>query len=144
MGTAWSKILVSGTSDRGFKSHPPHYAMVGLTTLAEILNRHVRLFNDGVRTGNFGPMIGYFVENAEMRFEGIPVGPFKGHRAIKRAYLMQPPDDEIVVLNAKEDPGRNVIICEYAWSKKPRIHAGELILTSKGEMIEKLTVRYER
>ena len=25
VGTAWSKILVSGTSDRGFKSHPPHY-----------------------------------------------------------------------------------------------------------------------
>ena len=25
MGTAWSKILVSGTSDRGFKSPPPHW-----------------------------------------------------------------------------------------------------------------------
>lgn len=118
--------------------------LVGLTTLGEILNRHVSLFNDGVRTGNFGPMTSHFVDNAEMRFEGIPVGPFKGRRAIEQAYSKQPPDDEIVVLNVREEPGRNVIQCEYAWSKKPKVRAGELTLTSRGDMIEKLTVRYER
>jgi hypothetical protein len=117
---------------------------VGLTTLREILNRHVRLFNDGARTGNFGPMTSYFVDDAEMRFEGIPVGPFRELRAIERAYSVQPPDDEIVVLNVKEEPGGNVIICEYAWSKKPKVRAGELILTSRGEKVEKLIVRYER
>ena len=79
-----------------------------------------------------------------MRFEGIPVGPFRGREAIERAYSMHPPDDEIVVLNVKEELGRNVITCEYAWSKKPKIRAGELILTCRGETIEKLTVRYER
>lgn len=115
-----------------------------MTTLEEILNRHVRLFNDGVRTGNFGPMTSHFLDNAEMYFEGIPVGPFKGRRAIERAYSMQPPDDQIVGLSVKEEPGRNVIIYEYAWSKKPKVRAGELILTARGEMIEKLIVRYER
>jgi hypothetical protein len=79
-----------------------------------------------------------------MRVEGIPIGPFRGLRAIERAYEMQPPDDEIVVLNVKEEPGGNVILCEYAWSKKPKIWAGELILASRGEKIEKPTVRYER
>ena len=117
--------------------------LVVLTTLEEILNRHVRLFNDGVWTGNFGPMASHFVESAEMRFEGIPFGPFRGRGAIERAYSMQPPDDEIMVLNVKDEPGRNVITCEYAWSKKPKIRAGELILTTRGEMIEKLVVRYE-
>jgi hypothetical protein len=78
---------------------------VVLTTLGEVLNRHVRLFNDGVGTGNFGPMTSHFVDDAEMRFEGIPAGPFRGLRAIERAYSMQPPDDEIIVLNAKEEPG---------------------------------------
>lgn len=118
--------------------------LVVLTTLEEILNRHIKLFNDGVRTGNFGPMTTHFLDNAEMHFEGIPVGPFRGRGAIERAYSTQPPDDEIVVLNIKEEPGRNVITCEYAWSKKPRIRAGELILTTRGEMVEKLIVRYER
>ena len=89
-------------------------------------------------------MTSHFVDSAEMRFEGIPVGPFKGRRAIERAYSMQPPDDEIVVLNVKEESGRNVIICEYAWSRKPKMRAGELILACRGEMIEKLTVRYDR
>jgi hypothetical protein len=87
---------------------------VGLTTLREILNRHVRLFNDGVRTGNFGLMTSHFVDGAEMRFEGIPVGPFRGLRAIERAYSVQPPDDEIVVLNVKEEPGgecHNLRVC---------------------------------
>ena len=115
-----------------------------MTTLKELLDRHVRLFNDGVRTGNFGPMTSHFVESAEMHFEGIPVGPFRGRGAIEKAYSMQSPDDQIVVLNVKEEPGRNVIICEYAWSKKPTARAGELILTARGEMIEKLIVRYER
>jgi hypothetical protein len=89
-------------------------------------------------------MRSHFVDGAEMRFEGIPVGPFKGTQAIERTYSVQPPDDEIVVLNVKEEPGGNVIICEYAWSKKPKVRAGELILTSRGEEIEKLIVRYER
>ena len=89
-------------------------------------------------------MTSHFVDGAEMRFEGIPVGPFNGRRAIERAYSMQPPDDEIVVLNVKEEPSGNIITCEYAWSKNPKIRAGELILTSRGEMVEKLIVRYER
>ena len=118
--------------------------LVVLMTLEEILNRHVKLFNDGVRTGNFGPMTSHLVDNAEMIFEGIPVGPFKGRRAIEQAYSMQPPDDEIVVLNVREEPGRNVIKCEYAWSKKPKIRAGDLTLTSRGDMIGKLAMRYER
>ena len=115
-----------------------------MTFLEEVLHRHVKLFNDGVRSGDFRPMTSHFNDSAEMRFEGIPVGPFRGRRAIEQSYSMQPPDDEIVVLNVKEELGKNAIVCEYAWSKKPKVRAGELILESRGEMIEKLTIRYER
>jgi hypothetical protein len=96
----WSRapVIVGSNPTR------PTATRVGLTRLSEILNRHVRLFNDGVRTGNFGPMTSHFVDDAEMRFEGIHVGPFRGLRAIEGAYSMQPPDDEIVVLNVKEEP----------------------------------------
>ena len=57
---------------------------------------------------------------------------------------MQPPDDEIVVLSVKEEPSKNVIIGEYAWSKNPKLRAGEMIIAIRGEGIEKLTVRYEQ
>ena len=115
-----------------------------MTTSREIFNRHVRLFNEGVRSHNFGPMTSHFVENAELYFEGIPVGPFKGRKAIERAYSTQPPDDEIVVLSVKEEPNKNVIIGEYAWSKNPKLRAGEMIISTRGEGIERLMVRYER
>lgn len=102
------------------------------------------MFNDGVRSRNFGPMTSHFHDTAEMSFEGIPVGPFKGLEAIERAYATQPPDDEIVILNVREKHGENVITCDYAWSKKPKVRAGQLTLSTRGDMIEKLTVRYER
>jgi hypothetical protein len=69
-----------------------------LATPLEILNRRVKLFNEGLRKGNFTPMVSHFSEDAEMYFEGIPVGPFKGRAAIELDYSEQPPDDEIVSL----------------------------------------------
>ncbi len=112
-------------------------------SMRQVLDSHVGLFNEGVRTHNFGPMVDHFSEDAEMYFEGIPVGPFKGRHAIQRAYSEQPPDDEIVILEAKE-PNNNLIIGEYAWSKNPKARAGELRIETRGELIVKLTVRYER
>ncbi len=113
-------------------------------TTVEILNRHVRLFNDGVRKGDFGPMVSHFSEDAEIYFEGIPVGPFKGRAAIELAYSEQPPDDEIIVLKVKEGQGKNEVIGEYAWQKNPKVKAGELRIATSGGLIVSLTVRYER
>lgn len=115
-----------------------------MTPPVEILNRHVRLFNDGVSKGNFAPMVSHFSEDAEMYFEGIPVGPFKGRAAIELAYSRQPPDDEIVILGVRNEPGKNVIIGEYAWQKNPKVKAGELRITTSGDLIVKMAVRYER
>ncbi len=89
-------------------------------------------------------MLSNLSEDAEMLFEGIPVGPFKGRVAIERAYSEQPPDDEIVVLNTHEGKRKNVIISEYAWLNDPRTRAGELTIETRGDLIVKLTIRYER
>jgi len=43
-------------------------------------------------------MVAAFAEEAELVFEGIPVGPFAGREAIGEAYAAHPPDDEIVLL----------------------------------------------
>ena len=39
-----------------------------------------------VRTGDFEPMVAAFTHDGELRFEGIPVGPFVGWDAIARRY----------------------------------------------------------
>jgi steroid Delta-isomerase len=74
-----------------------------------LLEEHVRRFNEGVRSGDFGPMVAAFTEDGELVFEGIPVGPFIGRPAIAAAYDAQPPDDEIELL---DDDGT------YAWARE--------------------------
>ena len=108
--------------------------------MTDLLTRHVALFNDGVRTGDFGPMVAGFTEDAELIFENIPVGPFRGRDAIAAAYASQPPDDEIVLLNARTDDGQ--LIASYAWASAPTEHAGDMVITPDGDRIARLVVVY--
>lgn len=50
----------------------------------ELVERHVALFNQGVRSLDFGPMLEQFTDGAELVFEGVPAGPFRGKEAIAR------------------------------------------------------------
>ena len=100
-----------------------------------LLDEHVERFNQGVRTGDFGPMAQAFAEDAELRFVGIPVGPFVGREAVGEAYAAQPPDDEIVLLDADGT---------YAWADEPEIPAGQMFLTERDGEIVRLVIRYDR
>jgi steroid Delta-isomerase len=108
----------------------------------QLLDEHVRRFNEGVRTGDFGPMIGGFTEDAEMVFEGVPVGPFVGRAEIAQAYREQPPDDELGILHAEEDEA-GVVRARYAWRRDPGTGAGEMHLTRDGDLISRLVVTFE-
>jgi steroid Delta-isomerase len=100
-----------------------------------LLRRHVERFNHGVRTADFSSMVDAFAEDAELAFEGIPVGPFHGRDAIGHAYATQPPDDEIVLLDADGN---------YAWAKEPDLPAGRMFLTERDGEIARLVIRYDR
>jgi steroid Delta-isomerase len=100
-----------------------------------LLSEHVERFNGGVRSGDFGPMVAAFSEDAELVFEGIPVGPFSGREAIGHAYASQPPDDEIVLLDGDGT---------YAWAKEPAVPAGQMLLTEHDGKIARLVIRYDR
>jgi steroid Delta-isomerase len=100
-----------------------------------LLEEHVERFNRGVRTGDFGGMVSFFAEDAEVAFEGIPVGPFVGRDAIAAAYAAQPPDDEIVLLDGEGT---------YAWAEEPEVPAGQMFLTERDGEIARLVIRYDR
>jgi RimJ/RimL family protein N-acetyltransferase len=110
---------------------------VGSMTL---LDEHVRRFNEGVRTGDFGPMVDGFTQDGELRFEGVRVGPFVGRAAIAAAYRAQPPDDEIEILRAEERDG--VLVARYAWKREAGREAGELLLTPRDGQIARLVVTF--
>jgi steroid delta-isomerase len=100
-----------------------------------MLEAHVDRFNHGVRSGDFGPMVAAFADDAELVFEGIPVGPFVGREAIAEAYRAQPPNDEIVLLDGEGT---------YAWASAPEIPAGRMLLTERDGEIARLVIRYDR
>jgi hypothetical protein len=106
-----------------------------------LLTDHVGRFNAGVRSGDFGPMLDWFTEDAELVFEGIPVGPFRGREAIAAAYREQPPDDEIELLETGQgDHGQ--MTATYAWRARPDVPAGTLVLHPRAGRIARLVVHY--
>jgi steroid Delta-isomerase len=105
------------------------------------LEAYVADHNLGVRTGEWEPLLRHFASDAELAFEGVPVGPFLGREAIGAAYRSQPPDDEVVILDARED--RETIVAGYGWSREPGVRAGEMRLTHDGETVTKLVVTFD-
>jgi hypothetical protein len=107
----------------------------------ELIERHVALFNHGVQSGDFGPMMEHFEHDATLAFRGIPVGPFHGKTAIADAYESQPPTDQIDVLRIGRH--RDVITADYAWRARPGVRAGQLRFRASGGKISELVIIYE-
>jgi hypothetical protein len=112
-----------------------------VTDPADVLADHVRRFNDAVRSGDFTDMVDGFAPDAEMSFEGVPVGPFAGRDAIAAAYAAQPPDDEIRLLGEPRVDGETVET-DYAWAADGR-RAGRMILTASDGEIARVVVTFE-
>jgi hypothetical protein len=77
--------------------------------------------------------------DAELEFTGIPVGPFAGREAIGEAYRVQPPDDEIVLLDQLGDLSA---VC--AWDRDSARPAGEMHLEERDGAIVRIRVLYEQ
>ena len=104
-----------------------------------LLDDYVERFNEGQRSGDWEPMLELLAPDAELEFTGIPVGPFAGREAIGEAYRVQPPDDELVLLDRIGE--RSAV---YAWAGEPARPAGEVHLEERGGTIVRIRVLYER
>jgi steroid delta-isomerase len=122
------------------------YALVAedadLPASVRLLHDHVIRFNEGVRTGDWEPMLERFAPDAELVFEGVPVGPFHGREAIAAAYAGQPPDDQLVTLRV--DEGGEDVAALYAWRQEPARVAGRMVLTPRDGAVARLVVTFER
>jgi steroid delta-isomerase len=82
--------------------------------LKELLERHVELFNAAVSSGDYDPYLATFAEDAVLRFDGFPLGPFVGRPAIAEAYAMQPATDTIALI-AMEEVGTDAVRAAFEW-----------------------------
>jgi steroid Delta-isomerase len=107
----------------------------------QLLNQHVDRFNQAVRTGEWEEMTSYFADDAVLRFEGVPAGPFEGRDTIEAAYNEMPPDDEVRILDSEQVGDET--IAGYAWAKEPDRRAGEMRLTERDGRIASLVVTFD-
>jgi len=107
----------------------------------QLLHAHVASFNDAVRSGDFSAMLDGFTPDAELSFEGVPVGPFSGRAAIAQAYAQQPPDDTIELLGVEGD---DPVVGRYSWSSDEGAQSGRMLLYDRDGLIERLVVTFER
>jgi cysteine desulfurase / selenocysteine lyase len=107
---------------------------------SRLIEAHVERFNAGVRSGDFGPMVSAFSDDARLVFEGVPAGPFEGRAAIDAAYRQMPPDDEIDVVSIDE-PDEGTVVARYAW--KATGARGTMTLTHAADTITGLTVAFD-
>jgi hypothetical protein len=105
----------------------------------ELVERHVRAYNEGVRSGDWEPMLDGFDAGAELRFENVPAGPYVGLEAIRLGYLEQPPDDEIRLLGLQENDERTAVAA-FAWT---RGGTGRLEVEHERGAIVRLTVVFD-
>jgi hypothetical protein len=105
------------------------------------MESHVARFNEGVRSGDWEPMLAHFSDDAELRFENVPAGPFVGLEEIRRGYLAQPPDDEIVLLGIQDDELDNRVTAAFAWA---RGGTGRLVLEHDRGAIARLVVIFDQ
>ncbi len=108
--------------------------------IAPLFAAHIERFNAGVRSGDFGDMVGHFTEDATATFVSLPFGPFHGRDAIAQAYRDHPPDDTIDVLSTTE-PDDQTIVARFAWHDTGT--TGTIRLGHRGEDLTDLTVTFD-
>jgi hypothetical protein len=107
----------------------------------ELVHDYVTVHNECVRTGDWQQLPAWFTEDAQLDFDGLPVGPFNGRDEIAAAYRERPPDDEVVIFDVEED--ERTVVARYGWLREPAKQAGRMIVTPRNEKIGELVVTFE-
>jgi hypothetical protein len=111
-------------------------------TPINLLNAYVVRHNDGVRTGDFGPMVSLFTESSVMNFVDLPSGRLAGKEAIAKVFAHDPPTDELIVTRVA-DEGPLHVFAAYGWKVAQSRQAGWLLLQPLDDgLIERLVITF--
>ena len=82
--------------------------------------RHVALFNEGVRTGDFTPWFNTFTDDAVLTVTGAPMPPAHGRAAIEAVYKGRLPASEMsLTAGSPADPTAETVFGEFFWVRAP-------------------------
>ena len=106
--------------------------------LRALLEHHVELFNEAVGTGDYGAFLDTFADEAVMRFDDVPIGPFLGKGEIAQAYATQPPSDTMALIDM-EELGADAVRAAFEWDAGG---TGEMYLRWDSERLVELVIAY--
>lgn len=104
--------------------------------LRALLERHVELFNDAVRSGDYDAYLATFADDAVVRFADLPVGPYHGLPAIAEAYVSRPPSDTMALIDM-EEIGSDTVRALFEWDAGG---TGQMLLRWDDGRLTELTV----
>ncbi|GAA1764031.1 hypothetical protein GCM10009681_38900 [Luedemannella helvata] len=92
-----------------------------------------------MRTGDFAQFGKGFADDAVLRFDGVPVGPFRGRTAIVDAYVTQPPLDTMA-LTSMEEIGGDAVRASFEWDEGG---TGNMFLRWDGPAVVELVIAFD-
>jgi hypothetical protein len=101
-----------------------------------LLERHVELFNEAVRTGDYAPLLSTFAEDAVMTFGDLPIGPFHGRAAIADACTTATAVDSMALIGM-EEVGDDAVNALFEWDEGG---TGQMFLRWNGGSLAELTI----
>jgi cysteine desulfurase / selenocysteine lyase len=101
---------------------------------------HIARFNAGVESGDFGPMIAAFTDDAVFTFVDRPVGPLRGRAEIEAGYRAYPADDRIEVLSTTA-PDDTTVVARFRWAREG--DTGTITMRHHGSALEAITVAFD-
>jgi hypothetical protein len=106
--------------------------------LRALLERHVELFNEAVRTGDYAPYLHTFADDAVMNFDDFPIGPFRGKAEIIDAYETQPHSDTMALIDM-QTIGSDGVEAVFEWDEGG---TGRMFLRWIGDRLVELSITF--
>ena len=104
----------------------------------ELLKTYIILYNYGVDSGDFNPLLELFDENSILEFEDDGIGKFEGKDNIGRMLTLQSPSIRIRLSNEKSDI--ESASADFSDEEKPDYRLGGFKLCKNGNKIGSLYV----
>jgi steroid Delta-isomerase len=101
------------------------------------VSRHQMLFNEGVRTGDFGPWLDTFTDDVAVTYTGLPIGPLHGRDAVAEVYAQHPPSSPMRIESSKIDGDR--VTGDFIWIDAPDT-GGVFVLTLRADKVAAMDV----
>jgi hypothetical protein len=100
--------------------------------------RHQALFNEGVRSGDFGPWLDTFTDDTVVTYVGLPIGPLHGRDQVAKAYVEHPPSSPMRVVESALE-GDEQATGRFVWVDAPET-GGVFVLTLREGKVAALAV----